>query len=123
MKRAVAVTGLLFGIAVLGVFAGGAWAQQPAPQNPPPSVPPEAQQPGVAPADANSPAAKPPAQKVVVPSGTRLPLVLHNSITTRNARPGDGVYLETLFPITQDNHIVIPAGSYVKGEILEAKRQ
>jgi type IV secretion system protein VirB10 len=59
---------------------------------------------------------------IVVPAGTKLPLVLHNAITTRNAKPGDGVYLETLFPITQDNRIIIPAGSYVQGEILEAKR-
>jgi len=57
-----------------------------------------------------------------VPAGTKLPLVLHNSITTRNAKPGDSIYLETLFPIVLDNHIVIPAGSYVQGEILEAKR-
>jgi type IV secretion system protein VirB10 len=49
-------------------------------------------------------------------------LVLHNAITTRNAKPGDPVYLETLFPIVQNNKILIPAGSYVQGEILEAKR-
>lgn len=58
----------------------------------------------------------------VVPSGTRLPLILHNAITTRNAKPGDPVYLETLFPIVIDNRILIPAGSYVQGEIQEAKR-
>ncbi len=69
-----------------------------------------------------APAVQPRAAKVVVPAGTKLPLVLHNSVTTRNARPGDPIYLETLFPIVQDNHIVIPAGSYVRGEILEAKR-
>jgi hypothetical protein len=60
--------------------------------------------------------------KYLVPSGTRLPLVLHNAITTRNAKPGDPVYLETLFPIVIDDHILIPAGSYVQGEITEAKR-
>jgi type IV secretion system protein VirB10 len=57
-----------------------------------------------------------------VPSGTRLPLVLHNAISTRSARPGDPVYLETLFPIVIDSHILIPAGSYVSGEVTEAKR-
>lgn len=57
-----------------------------------------------------------------MPAGTKLPLVLHNGITTRNSKPGDPVYLETLFPIIQDNHILIPAGSYVSGEIIEAKR-
>jgi hypothetical protein len=61
-------------------------------------------------------------EKYVVPSGTRLPLILHNAVTTRNARPGDPVYLETLFPIVIDNRILIPAGSYVQGEIQESKR-
>jgi len=58
----------------------------------------------------------------IVPSGTRLPLILHNAVTTRNAKPGDPVYLETLFPIVIHDRILIPAGSYVQGEITEAKR-
>ncbi len=62
------------------------------------------------------------AKNYIVPSGTRLPLILHNAVTTRNAKPGDPVYLETLFPIVIDNRILIPAGSYVEGEIQEAKR-
>lgn len=61
-------------------------------------------------------------QRYVVPSGTRLPLILHNAVTTRNAKPGDPIYLETLFPIVIDNRILIPAGSYVQGEVQEAKR-
>jgi len=62
-----------------------------------------------------------PAQ-IVVPAGTRLPLVLHNSITTRNAMPGDPLYLETTFPILVNDRIVIPAGTFVQGEVTEAKR-
>src|SRR5579863_185281 len=62
------------------------------------------------------------AAMLTVPSGTKLPLVLHNSITTRNAHPGDPVYLETLFPIVLNNKILIPAGSYVQGEVLSSKR-
>ncbi len=68
------------------------------------------------------PAAKVRAGKVLVPSGTHLPLVLHNAISTRNAKSGDPVYLETLFPIVAEGKIVIPAGSYVSGEIVESKR-
>jgi type IV secretion system protein VirB10 len=49
-------------------------------------------------------------------------LILHNAVTTRNAKPGDPVYLETLFPIVIDNRILIPAGTYVQGEIEEARR-
>lgn len=60
--------------------------------------------------------------KIMVPAGTKLPLVLHNGITSRNSKPGDPVYFETLFPIIQDGRIMIPAGSYVQGEVVESKR-
>jgi hypothetical protein len=63
-----------------------------------------------------------PAKYIQVPTGTRLPLVLHNAISTRSARPGDSVYLETLFPILVGERIVIPAGSYVSGEVTESTR-
>ncbi len=122
MKRASSQYQLFCVFLVSLALAGAAAAQQPTPtQNPAPSAPQvEPTQPAQPEAKATS--AKPGPTKIVVPAGTKLPLVLHNSITTRNAKPGDGVYLETLFPITQDNRIVIPAGSYVQGEILEAKR-
>jgi hypothetical protein len=61
-------------------------------------------------------------ENLVVPAGTRMPLVLHNAVTTRNARPGDPVFLETLFPIAINGRILIPAGTYVQGEIQETKR-
>jgi hypothetical protein len=73
-----------------------------------------------APATLAAPALKP--QQILVPAGTRLPLVLHNGISTRNAHIGDPVYLETLFPVLVEGRIVIPAGSYVSGEITETKR-
>jgi hypothetical protein len=59
---------------------------------------------------------------VEVPSGTSLPLVLHNGISTHSARVGDPVYFETLFPIMIDGRVAIPAGSYVSGEVTESKR-
>jgi hypothetical protein len=59
---------------------------------------------------------------VEVPGGTHIPLVLHNAVSTRSARPGDPVYFETLFPVMIDGHVVIPAGSYMSGEVTEAKR-
>ncbi len=108
---------VLLGVAAL-TLAGTCFGQeQPGPQTQPPApVKP------VAPAQTETTKAPSRGDKVVVPAGTKLPLILHNGITTRNAKPGDSVYLETLFPIAQDNRIVIPAGSYVQGEILEAKR-
>jgi hypothetical protein len=86
-----------------------------------PAQPPAAEAPPDSIVSESAPKAAP-AKYVVVPSGTRLPLILHNAVTTRNAKPGDPIYLETLFPVVIDNRILIPAGSYVQGEIQEAKR-
>jgi hypothetical protein len=61
-------------------------------------------------------------ERVVVPAGTRVAVVLENGISTRNAKAGDSVYLRTSFPITQNNRVVIPVGSYVRGELLDSKR-
>lgn len=60
--------------------------------------------------------------QVRIPSGTVLPLVLHNGISTRSAKTGDPVYFETLFPVMIDGRVAIPAGSYVSGEVTEAVR-
>jgi hypothetical protein len=132
------------GIAIIAMMlAGGVMAQ--GPQGPikpgqqaPPTQPTPAGQATASPqttapaqaASATSAAPTDSAQPVVaakpamltVPAGTKLPLVLHNSITTRNAHPGDPVYLETLFPIVINNKILVPAGSYVQGEIISTKR-
>ena len=64
----------------------------------------------------------PATKQIMVPSGTHIPLVLHNAISTKSARPGDPVYFETLYPIMIDGQVVIPAGSYVSGEVTESKR-
>lgn len=61
-------------------------------------------------------------EKVSLPAGTRVAVVLENGISTRNAKAGDSVYMRTSFPITQNNHVVIPIGSYVRGELLDSKR-
>lgn len=58
----------------------------------------------------------------VVETGTRVPLALINSITTKHAAPGDRVYLETVFPILVQGKIVIPPGSYVMGTVTEVTR-
>ena len=87
---------------------------------------PDGPQSGAPPAVA---AAPPPAtpqagsgERIMVPSGTRVGVVLQNGISTRGAKAGDSVYLQTSFPITSNNRIVIPVGSYLRGELLEAKR-
>jgi len=57
-----------------------------------------------------------------VTMGTRVPLSMVNSVSTKHSQAGDRVYLETTFPVAVDNHIVIPAGSYVMGTITSTKR-
>ncbi|MBZ5552139.1 MAG: hypothetical protein LAO21_05415 [Acidobacteriia bacterium] len=61
-------------------------------------------------------------REVIVPSGTRIPLSVVNFVSSRNAKAGDPVYLETMFPITIGNRVIIPVGSYVRGTITEVKR-
>jgi hypothetical protein len=105
-------TGLLLGSLVLPLASH---AQQPdGPQTAPP--------PPVNPAPAQAAPASNPAQMIKIPAGTRVAVVLENGISTRGAKPGDSVYFHTSFPITQDNHIVIPVGSYLRGELTETKR-
>jgi hypothetical protein len=59
---------------------------------------------------------------MTIPSGTQVLLYLKSPIDTKSAKVGDGVYCQTSFPVTQDNVVVIPAGTYVKGEIREVRR-
>ncbi|HSW49408.1 MAG TPA: hypothetical protein VLH09_04500 [Bryobacteraceae bacterium] len=58
----------------------------------------------------------------VIESGTKIPLSLINSVSTKVSAEGDRVYLETVFPILANGRIVIPPGSYVAGTITELKR-
>src|ERR1017187_1501081 len=62
-----------------------------------------------------------PAGYTVAP-GTKLPLSLINSISTKRSAVGDTVYLETAFPVLAGGRIVIPVGSYVTGTVTEIKR-
>jgi type IV secretion system protein VirB10 len=59
---------------------------------------------------------------LVVPSGTVIPITLTTRISTKFAKDGDGIYGKTAFPITVNNKIVIPEGSYVRGKVTEVKR-
>ncbi len=78
--------------------------------------------PPVAPPPQRAAARVGPGEKIRIPSGTRVGVVLENGISTRSAKVGDSLYFRTSFPITQNNHIVIPVGSYLRGELLESKR-
>lgn len=68
---------------------------------------------------------QPPVSKpgaITIPAGTRVPLRLESAISTKSAQPGDGIYLRTIFPVSIDNAMAIPVGTYVQGVITEVKR-
>ncbi len=68
------------------------------------------------------PAATTDAAQLTIPSGTRVPLALKQSVSTKNAREGDAVYAVTTFPVVINERILIPAGTYVQGRISSVKR-
>lgn len=76
---------------------------------------PKPSQPGLVPgAHANT-------DEMVIPSGTKVPISLKNAISTKSNQQGDPVYAETTFPVVLNERIVIPAGTYVQGRIMQIK--
>ena len=59
---------------------------------------------------------------LIVPEGTVIPVSLISEISTKNAEAGNGVYAQTIFPVTVNNQIVIPVNSYVRGRVVNAER-
>lgn len=57
-----------------------------------------------------------------IPRGTRVPLMLLNSISTKHAAPGDLVYLESVYPVVVDGRVAIPPGTYISGSVTQSKR-
>jgi type IV secretion system protein VirB10 len=97
-------------------------AQDPSPAQAPASAP--APTPG-AESDAQpvlKDAPPPNPDEFIVPTGTKVPLSMINSVSTKTAAEGDRIYLETVFPILANGKIVIPPGSWVQGTVTEVKR-
>ena len=108
----------LFTTSLLVVLSCGthSFAQAPdGPQTDPPA-------PAARPAPAPAPKAAGTDQIITVPAGTRLGVTLENGISTNSAKPGDSVYFRTSFPVTMNNKVVIPVGSYLRGEVTDSKR-
>jgi type IV secretion system protein VirB10 len=57
-----------------------------------------------------------------VPAGTKVLLQLRSAINTKSARPGDGVYLASVFPVVVGNRVMIPTGVYVQGVVDRVQR-
>jgi type IV secretion system protein VirB10 len=88
--------------------AQAASAPQDTTENPPPASTTVAK-----PADPNA---------AVIPAGTKIPLVLKQAISTKNAREGDPVYAETAFPFVMNDRVLVPAGTYIQGKIMHSER-
>jgi hypothetical protein len=61
------------------------------------------------------------ANEVTIPEGTRIPVMLKNAVSTKSSRVGDPIYAQSTFPVVVDDHIVVPAGTYVQGKISQIK--
>ena len=59
---------------------------------------------------------------ISVERGTKIPLTLLNTLSSKQTVEGDRVYLETLYPVLINGRIVVPAGSYVSGTVTQIKR-
>ena len=57
-----------------------------------------------------------------IPAGTKIPLLLKQAISTKNAREGDAVYAETAFPFVMNDRVIVPAGTYIQGKISRVER-
>jgi len=69
------------------------------------------------PMDEKAPCAAAAKKTYTVPAGTKVLLQLRSSINTKSAKPGDGVYLSSTFPVVVGNRVMIPAGVYVQGVV------
>lgn len=111
LSRRTSAWQMLMGFAA--TFAAVAVAQNAAPG--PPSQPAAGQPP--------QPAAATSDRRIyTVPTGTRILLQLRSSINTKSAKPGDGVYLDSTFPVVVGNRVLIPAGVYVQGVVDRVER-
>jgi len=104
----------------------------PTDSNSPTAIPASPAAQPAAPADAAPPAtpdAEPvsltttPAKKIyTVPAGTKVLLELRSAVDTKSAKPGDGVYLSSTFPVVVGNRVMIPNGVYVQGMVDRVQR-
>ena len=81
---------------------------------------PEAHAPGAGGPEKDS--ATPGKKTYLVPAGTKVLLQLRSSVNTKSARPGDGVYLASTFPVVVGNRVMIPSGVYVQGIVDRVER-
>jgi type IV secretion system protein VirB10 len=111
--------GALAAAIFLGVATGSEGALAQAPAQPPQA---DASAPAQTPAEQSTaasvaPTPSPAPKTYTLPAGTKVLLQLRSGINTKSAKPGDGVYLASAFPVVLGNRVMIPAGVYVQGVV------
>ena len=107
----------LIALLLSGTLAAAAQTAPPDPAPPPTAPAPPAQTAAATPAPAAMAAPAPSPTIINIPAGTKVLLELRSSVNTKSARPGDGVYLSSTFPVVVGNRVVIPSGVYVQGVV------
>jgi hypothetical protein len=62
------------------------------------------------------------ARTLEIPAGTKVLLTIRSAVNTKTAQAGDGVYLQSSFPVIANGRAVIPAGVYVQGVLDSVER-
>ena len=107
------------GLFAIVLVSGMAWGQAADPAKAPQAP---AQSPSSIQDDKTQQVALPASSATVIPAGSKIPLVLKQAISTKNAREGDPVYAETAFPFVLNDRILVPAGTYIQGKITHVER-
>lgn len=89
--------------------------QEAAPTAPAPTLAPE-------PAAAAKPEPTPTPRPRVVASGTALPIVLKQAVSTKTAKPEDRVIAELAEDVVVNDDVLLPGGSEVRGHVVTAQR-
>src|SRR2546429_7810371 len=67
-------------------------------------------------------ASEPKPEVITIPAGTHLLMKLISPLHTTSSTPGSGVYLETAFPVVENNRIVITEHTRVMGVVTDERR-
>jgi type IV secretion system protein VirB10 len=65
---------------------------------------------------------EPKSEVITIPAGTHLLMKLISPLHTTSSTPGSGVYLETAFPVVENNRVVIPEHTRVMGVVTDERR-
>lgn len=60
--------------------------------------------------------------QITLPAGTAVELAVTAPIWARNAKAGDPLYMQVIFPAGVSDSIAIPAGTYVQGKLLSVTK-